>query len=106
MAWCDDCDRYFVDEDALQKHLDNAAVHRHYCEPCERHFPNAHALEQHEENSIQHLNKVWTYVCEPCRWGCDRKKLMENHDVEVHNWCKEHDRFFENESDLRQVGHR
>jgi len=104
MAWCDDCDRYFVNEDALQQHIDYSAVHRpnYYCEVCQQHFSSAHGLEQHEANSIKHLKKVWKYVCEPCSWGCNRLAAMQNHDVEFHHWCKQHDRFFQNENDLRQ----
>jgi len=105
MAWCDPCDRYFVSEYALQQHLDNAAAHRpvYYCENCMQYFSSAQGLEHHQENSIKHLKKVWNYVCEPCSWGCDQLKAMEDHDEKFHYWCKMHNRFFDNENNLRQV---
>ncbi|KAF8420726.1 hypothetical protein EV426DRAFT_242379 [Tirmania nivea] len=104
MAWCYDCNRYFVNEDALQQHLDYAAVHRpvYYCEPCRQYFSNAHGLEQHEKNSIQHLRMVWVYACELCSFGCDELEVIENHKEKEHYWCKLHDRFFQNENNLRQ----
>ena len=75
MTWCVGCDRYFVNQDALQQHYAYAAIHRpvYYCEPCREGFSNAHGLENHKEV--------------------------------VHYWCKQHDRFFRNANDLRQVGH-
>lgn len=105
MAWCDDCDRYFVNEDALQKHLNYAEVHRpvYYCEPCEQHFSNAHGLEQHKAYSMKHLNRVCRYVCESCKKGYHKLKSLEDHNEESHYWCKQHDRFFQNANDLRQV---
>ena len=105
MPWCHDCDRYFVNEDALQQHVDHAAVHRpvYHCEPCEQYFSNALGLEQHNQYSIKHLRNSWVYVCEPCMFGSDRLGSMEKHNEKAHYWCKLHDRFFENENNLRQV---
>lgn len=104
MAWCLDCDRYFVNENALQQHLDYSATHRpvYNCEPCRQSFSNAHGLEQHKLNSIKHLRKVWNYVCAPCSWGCSQLETLEVHKEEVHHWCKLHDEYFDNENNLRQ----
>jgi len=105
MAWCDECNRHFVNEYALQQHLDYAPVHRpvYHCGTCGVDFSNARGLEQHTETSIKHLKRVWNYVCEPCKWGCSREESMEKHDEAVHHWCKLHNRYFRNENDLRQV---
>ncbi|KAF8453884.1 hypothetical protein BDZ91DRAFT_668417 [Kalaharituber pfeilii] len=103
MAWCDSCDRYFVNEYALQQHLDNAEVHRTpFCEPCGQSFSSWEGLSQHEDNSLKHKRNVYDYVCSPCNWGCDDEWEWERHEVEVHFWCKVHDRYFNNENNLRQ----
>lgn len=102
MAWCDDCDRGFVSERALQQHYMNAAAHRFHCQYCDQDFPHARALEQHEDNSIKHLKRIWDYVCEPCKLGWDRVEQLEKHYEEVHHWCKMHNRFFNNANNLRQ----
>lgn len=104
MAWCIDCRREFVNEFALQQHFDYAAAHRpvYHCGTCSQNFSSARGLEQHLSNSIMHLRRIWNYVCEPCRLGYNRLESLENHKEEVHHWCKLHDRFFENENNLRQ----
>ncbi|KAF8456144.1 hypothetical protein BDZ91DRAFT_745858 [Kalaharituber pfeilii] len=104
MPWCRDCDRYFHTQHSLQQHLDTAAVHQpvYYCEPCNKHFPDAHALDQHEENSIKHLRRVWEYVCEQCKWGCDTEDEMDDHDEDCHFYCRVHKLHFDNENNLRQ----
>lgn len=79
MTWCDDCDRHFVNEDALRQHFAYAAVHRPV--------------------------KAWNYVCETCNFGFDRLEDLEDHNEKDHYWCREHKRFFRNENELRQVEH-
>jgi len=103
MVWCQQCDRYFASNGALQQHFDNAEVHRVYvCTLCNQDFNNESALSQHEKNSLKHLKRLWKFVCDPCKWGCSTEAQMEKHDHQVHLYCSQHRQSFQNENNLRQ----
>lgn len=107
MPWCEDCNQHFSTSSRLQRHLDTSAAHQtpeYVCEPCNRVFNTEEGLTKHEKNSVKHLHNKYNYVCEDCHWGCNKEKTMDEHDTEFHFWCKEHDRFFADENELRQVG--
>ncbi|KAI5807827.1 hypothetical protein DFH27DRAFT_478616 [Peziza echinospora] len=72
-----------------------------YCHPCERYFNSERSLDQHIDNSAAHRYQPrFDHVCEPCNIGFHSLRDYEAHEKDVHNWCKEHDRYFSSKNNL------
>jgi transcription elongation factor Elf1 len=69
---CADCDRDFVSQSALTQHL-NSPVHVHRCEECDREFRTAASLQQHK-NSPAHVFK-----CAPCNRTFASQAALDQH---------------------------
>ncbi|KAM6501680.1 hypothetical protein JOM56_001657 [Amanita muscaria] len=62
--YCNNCERAFIDDEALNQHYRNSPAHRDtYCFHCERLFADNAGREQHYRNSPVHLA---TY-CHQCK---------------------------------------
>ena len=120
---CEQCDRSFSSQRALNDHLKFASVHRgRWCERCELLFDSRSELETHkadlwfhqvccvchvdcadEKDLEEHLREEH-FQCERClKWGPSTRDL-EMHIEKLHYYCSLCESFFENENNLRQVG--
>lgn len=126
-SYCEQCDREFNSDGALQQHLRESPVHRlsacgecgaqfkggaaleehmdsnhplPYCVPCDREFGTDAALQQHLKESSVH--KV--YTCEECRAQCIGVAALDKHMDKYHPvfWCEKCDLEFNTEAALQQ----
>lgn len=120
MAYCDSCNRSFVDDDALGKHRNNSSRHA-YCGRCNRYLANPDALQQHLRDSSRHNNcdtcsidfeseqgldkhlETVHFRCSSCKVQLSDHGQLQQHDVDVHNMCITCRGFFQNQTNLNNV---
>ena len=68
--YCQDCDRWFSNHDALTQHLTTSSQHRFLCKPCDREFVNRAARTAHWEYNDLHTD---TY-CLDCKENYDTRE--------------------------------
>lgn len=94
---CDDCDRCFLSQSALNQHL-NSPAHRFECDDCDRSFGSQHALNQHL-NSPAHK-----FECNDCDRSFGSQHALNQHlDSPAHIFeCDDCDRCFGSQHALDQ----
>ncbi|KAH8655589.1 hypothetical protein BX600DRAFT_469927 [Xylariales sp. PMI_506] len=122
MRYCDPCDRWFQNEDALQRHLQHSKQHD-YCLRCDRAFKCTYAKDQHIKDSARHnvctfcsqhpdfdtRNRLKKHVeeehngCFECWLKFSNHESLVQHDVDVHGFCKACAKFFKFPSNLKIV---
>ncbi|KZT26765.1 hypothetical protein NEOLEDRAFT_1062230 [Neolentinus lepideus HHB14362 ss-1] len=95
MAWCDDCDRYFVSDSALWDHYEHNSKHN-WCRKCDRHFNSAGALLSHRVNNSNHN------YCRGCGEDFDEEDELDDHIESEHWYCDDCNEFFKNEYGLQE----
>lgn len=89
-CYCWDCDRFFVDDDALTKHLRDSGRHidEFRCCDCNRDFVSERALEQHltdKDHGVVPERQVPDNYCEECeRVFINEKALQQHRDSKMH----------------------
>jgi DNA-directed RNA polymerase subunit RPC12/RpoP len=103
MNECGTCDRYFNDWHAAKQHMD-ALHHIWECPTCDDGYYYEDHLEEHQAEE-DHYGPI--YECEACTAGFDTiggaKKHMNSMQHWRNNWCKDCNRGFESENNLRAV---
>ncbi|CZR66988.1 uncharacterized protein PAC_16887 [Phialocephala subalpina] len=94
---CDDCNRYFGSQNALNQHLDSPA-HIFECDDCDRFFKSEQALNQHLNSSAH------AFECDDCdRCFKSRNALNQHLDSSAHTFeCDDCDRCFKSQQALNQ----
>ncbi|KAI3608525.1 myc-associated zinc finger [Moniliophthora roreri] len=83
--FCKECDRYFVNRPALEKHLDSTKhnpttpTSDYNCSTCSRKYSSQFSLQEHYRQSPNHPQ------CIPCRKGFKNKKQYDQHLSEEHS---------------------
>ncbi|KAH8092230.1 hypothetical protein BXZ70DRAFT_977205 [Cristinia sonorae] len=95
MAYCDRCERYFVNDRALWQHEENSNNHW-MCYKCERDFTSHSALTQHFANSSLH------HYCRTCSRDFDDYDSLLAHFQKAHHYCTSCYQFFSSKESLVQ----
>lgn len=97
MSYCESCDRGFVSEAALERHIRDSSRHA-YCTRCERPFGSLESLQQHVRNSSSH------HICSDCSIEDDfpTSADLEKHRETVHHLCSRCNRRFDTAGQLSQ----
>lgn len=80
MAYCEHCDRFFVNERSLKQHISHSSRH-HFCGTCKREFRTAIGLEQHRVQSSLH------HYCQRCAYEYPGESELLEHYEESHAYC-------------------
>jgi hypothetical protein len=95
---CRSCDRRFSTENGALNHCQHAQTHQgEWCGRCQRLFVSPAARHSHVSSSSYH------HLCDPCDLDYSTAKGLEDHDVDIHNMCRDCGRFFANANQLQQV---
>lgn len=78
MEFCDLCDRFFNDRQALHQHMQNSSAHckSSRCKPCNRSFVSQSALNQHVRDSPAHTARAF---CEDCNKSFGSQAALDQH---------------------------
>ncbi|EIN10289.1 hypothetical protein PUNSTDRAFT_142347 [Punctularia strigosozonata HHB-11173 SS5] len=94
--YCESCERWFCNKDAILQHLNNSNSHN-FCNDCERDFQLYSGLRSHWIQSNSH------HFCTVCNTDFDDDDELEEHHQHEHYWCKFcDDTGFEDETDLEE----
>lgn len=74
---CEECDRTYKSNSALQQHLRDSSVHTSTfeCEHCQRTFSSEQALQQHRESPAHRM----TFHCDSCDQDFNNKQALLQH---------------------------
>lgn len=95
---CDRCSRWFLSENARWQHMENMNHFEWECFQCGETYPYEDDLQEHVSSKL-----CSRLQCEDCNRTFNSLQALENHDVDKHFWCKECDRFFQDQSAIDQV---
>lgn len=99
---CGTCGRWFNSFQSRQQHLDalDHSIPEFECDTCENFFRTKGAVEQHM-NDTGH--RISLYECRCCYNAFRDEKDREDHEAEVHNYCADCGRYFQNTNNVRMV---
>ncbi|KAH8108822.1 hypothetical protein DFH11DRAFT_1747406 [Phellopilus nigrolimitatus] len=95
MAYCDRCQRLFLNDSALDQHERDSGNHW-ICYKCDLDFSTTIWLEQHYVQSPNHS------YCRSCMKHFDDDSAYVYHCVDVHYYCSVHRCFFQSPESLRE----
>ncbi|KAJ8085023.1 hypothetical protein PM082_003800 [Marasmius tenuissimus] len=98
MAYCERCERSFVNTNALEQHKRFSSAHWE-CGDCDKDFLTRERLQQHWADSPRHI------YCDQCEWvvdDADDLDDLEDHYVLDHHYCRNCEEFFDDEQELQR----
>ncbi|KAJ7572001.1 hypothetical protein C8J56DRAFT_907017 [Mycena floridula] len=95
MAYCDRCERYFVNERALWQHEGDSPNHW-FCEDCNLDFPTHHGRKEHWVQSPKHD------YCQHCNLHFEDSYDLNEHMNNAHFYCSKCSRVFTNAFGLQE----
>lgn len=76
--YCSECNRWFINLEALEKHMRFSSKHQFRCEPCDREFPTKEARVAHWSHNLVHKG---TY-CRLCQINYETLEELDQHYIE------------------------